>query len=354
MAYLLGTSKYLADLLVAAPDALVLLAEDEALRPRAMAEIAAEMTETAARQENIEAGVRAVRAVRRTELVRIASADLLGLADPMAVSAGLSATMDATLCAALELLVASAVSSGGLTTPPARLAIIALGRLGGHELGYGSDADVLFVYEATEVGSAATEAAAKFANEVAVRLRALLSRPGGDPPVQVDANLRPEGRDGPLVRSLAAYAAYYERWSSIWERQALLRARPAAGDRGLGERFLQLIDPLRYPVDGLDAAQILEIRRLKARIDSERLPRGAGSGYAHQTRPGRIGRRRVDDPVAPTGACARAGGTAPDRDARCPGRRRFGRPDECRRCRSIGSGLDNGHPRPKRDHVGDR
>jgi glutamate-ammonia-ligase adenylyltransferase len=103
----------------------------------------------------------------------------------------------------------------------------------------------------------------------------LLGRPGGDPPVQVDANLRPEGRDGPLVRSLASYASYYRRWSSIWERQALLRARPSAGDVALGERFVEMIEPLRYPTDGLSAAEVLEIRRLKARIDGERLPRGA-------------------------------------------------------------------------------
>ena len=277
LAYLLGTSQYLADLLVAAPDALVLLAEDEGLRPRSADEVAAEMAETAGRQDGLDAAIRSVRAIRRTELVRIASADLLGRADTAAVSAGLSATMDATLGTALDLVVAATTKAGGFAEPPARLAVIAMGRLGGRELGYGSDADVLFVYEpdAPSGDAVGAEAAAKFASEVAAQLRALLGKPGGDPPVQVDANLRPEGRDGPLVRSLASYAGYYRRWSSIWERQALLRARPAAGDEALGGRFTALIDPLRYPAGGLDAAQVLEIRRLKARIDSERLPRGA-------------------------------------------------------------------------------
>jgi glutamate-ammonia-ligase adenylyltransferase len=91
----------------------------------------------------------------------------------------------------------------------------------------------------------------------------------------VDANLRPEGRSGPLVRSLASYAGYYARWSSAWEAQALLRARFAVGDAALGERFVALIDPVRYPADGLSPADLGEIRRLKGRIDAERLPRGA-------------------------------------------------------------------------------
>ncbi|MDQ6936863.1 MAG: bifunctional [glutamine synthetase] adenylyltransferase/[glutamine synthetase]-adenylyl-L-tyrosine phosphorylase [Actinomycetota bacterium] len=273
LAYLLGTSQYLADVLVAAPDTLALLADDASLRPRSGAEIEATMRETAGRQGSLEAKVRAVRAVRRTELVRIASADLLGRADADAIALGLSATMDATIAVALDAVIDSAVRAAELAAPPGRVAVIAMGRLGGGELGYGSDADVLFVHEPT--GGSDTEVAARFATDVAASLRALLAAPGGDPAVLIDANLRPEGRDGPLVRSLASYAAYYQRWSSTWERQALLRARPAAGDVDLGDRFIALVDRLRYRRDGLDLAATLEIRRLKARIDGERLPRGA-------------------------------------------------------------------------------
>jgi glutamate-ammonia-ligase adenylyltransferase len=90
----------------------------------------------------------------------------------------------------------------------------------------------------------------------------------------VDADLRPEGRNGPLARSFASYAEYYQRWSSPWESQALLRARPVAGDPELGERFVHLIDPLRYPVGGLEPAVVREVRRIKARVEAERLPRG--------------------------------------------------------------------------------
>jgi glutamate-ammonia-ligase adenylyltransferase len=273
LAYLLGTSAYLADLLAAAPDALVLLASDDELKPRSAGDVSAEMRETAHRQGSPEAAIRSIRAVRRTELVRVASADLLGLADVAAVGGGLSATMDATIDVALDIVVAAASAAGRFAEPPARLAVIAMGRLGGRELGYGSDADVLFVYEPAP--DASVETAAKFANEVAATLRKQLSQPGGDPPVEIDANLRPEGRDGPLARSRASYAAYYARWSSIWERHALLRARVAAGDREVGARFIEMIDVLRYPASGVSDEELREIRRLKARIDSERLPRGA-------------------------------------------------------------------------------
>jgi glutamate-ammonia-ligase adenylyltransferase len=108
----------------------------------------------------------------------------------------------------------------------------------------------------------------------------------------VDASLRPEGRNGPLVRTLGSYAAYYGRWSSPWEAQALLRAAPIAGDAALGAEFVAAIDPVRYPAGGLPVAAETEIRRLKARVDSERLPRGADP--ATHTKLGRGGLADVE------------------------------------------------------------
>ncbi len=111
--------------------------------------------------------------------------------------------------------------------------------------------------------------------EVVKELIRLLGLRGPDPNLDVDASLRPEGKSGPLVRSLASYREYYDRWSLVWEAQALLRATPVAGDEDLGVRFLDLIAPLRWPARGLTDDQIREIRTLKARMESERLPRGA-------------------------------------------------------------------------------
>ena len=174
---------------------------------------------------------------------------------------------DATLGAALRAA-QSRVRAHGMP-----FAIIGMGRLGGAELSYSSDADVLFVYEPSP--GIAEDAASGTAHQIAEELRRLLSAPSPEPPLGVDADLRPEGRQGPLVRSLAAYERYYADWSKIWEAQALLRARFVCGDEALGERFLALADRVRYPVNGPSPEQITEIRRIKARVDTERLPRGA-------------------------------------------------------------------------------
>jgi glutamate-ammonia-ligase adenylyltransferase len=155
---------------------------------------------------------------------------------------------------------------------PTRFAIVAMGRFGGYELGYGSDADVMFVHDPLP-GAAEREASAA-AHAVAEELRRLLALPASDPPLVIDPGLRPEGRQGPLVRTLDSYASYYRRWSSPWESQALLRAAPIIGDEGLRKRFQALIDPVRWPEDGIDDMALREIRRLKARMEAERLPRG--------------------------------------------------------------------------------
>jgi len=154
---------------------------------------------------------------------------------------------------------------------------VGMGRLGGNELGYGCDAEVLFAYEPVSVdpGRAGVDrGAADEAHDIANELRRLLGQPGADPALSVDADLRPEGRQGPLVRSLDAYAAYYSRWSHPWETQALLRAAPVAGDAELGARFMVLVDPLRWPAGGVPPEAVREIRRVKARVEAERLPRG--------------------------------------------------------------------------------
>jgi glutamate-ammonia-ligase adenylyltransferase len=155
---------------------------------------------------------------------------------------------------------------------PTRLAIVAMGRYGGFELSYGSDADVMFVHEPRE---GMGDEAATYAHAVANELRRLLLTPATDPPLIVDADLRPEGKQGPLVRTLASYAAYYGKWSKVWEAQALLRADAVVGDESVRAAFTELIDPLRYPSGGLTDTEVAEIRRIKARVDRERLPRGA-------------------------------------------------------------------------------
>jgi glutamate-ammonia-ligase adenylyltransferase len=305
MAKLLASSRYVTDLLLRAPEAVAMLGsavhtgprpgaagDDPGLRPRPYEALRAEALAAVRRRaeaeqapevpsgsshtlragaSSVEDAVAAIRAVRRRELFRVAVADLLGLVDVRTVGEALTDITAVTIEAALQAAINKVEVS--LAGPlPTRVGVVAMGRFGGHELGYGSDADVMFVHEPLP-GAVAGEASGA-AHAVAEELRRLLALPAADPPLVIDPNLRPEGRQGPLVRTLASYAAYYARWSSPWESQALLRADPIIGDPGLNERFREVIDPVRWPAGGVDDDAVREIRRLKARMESERLPRG--------------------------------------------------------------------------------
>ncbi len=301
LALVLASSRYAADLLLRAPESVALLAgpHDEGnspdahphqLRPRPRADLDAELLSAVRRYDNPEKGAATARGLRRRELLRTACGDLLGLLDIAAVGAALSDVSGATLEAALDAATRAVQATragqadravqgdrafqGDRAEPlPMRLAIIGMGRLGGAEQGYGSDADVLFVHE-PNAGASESDAAAA-AHAVANELCRLLAIPAPEPAMAVDADLRPEGRQGPLTRSLGSYTAYYARWSKVWESQALLRAFPVAGDPDLGRRFIEAINPIRWPDGGISASDIREIRRIKARVERERLPRGA-------------------------------------------------------------------------------
>ncbi|MFI9590644.1 bifunctional [glutamine synthetase] adenylyltransferase/[glutamine synthetase]-adenylyl-L-tyrosine phosphorylase [Nonomuraea sp. NPDC052265] len=278
MARVLGTGRYATGLLMHAPDAVAMLGSDEELAVRPPESLRGEASAAVSRHAgDPETAVAAVRALRRRELFRTAVADISELLDIETVGTALSALNDVTLQAALDAALAKAPDV-------TRFAVIAMGRLGGMECSYASDADVMFVHsplpgvEEREAGDAAYA--------VANELRRLLSLPAPDPPLLIDPDLRPEGRQGPLVRTLASYRAYYARWSSPWEAQALLRARFSAGDAALGDAFTSMIDELRYPSEGLREDAIREIRRLKARMEAERLPRGADPALHTKLGPG--------------------------------------------------------------------
>ncbi|NHD17319.1 MULTISPECIES: bifunctional [glutamine synthetase] adenylyltransferase/[glutamine synthetase]-adenylyl-L-tyrosine phosphorylase [unclassified Actinopolyspora] len=299
LAVLLGTSKLVPELLVRAPEVLRLLSDVEELAGRDPDEVARSLRSAVSRHVDPDRAAATARSLRRHELLRIACADLLGAMSPRAVFDALSrvwvAVLQATLDAAVRDVAGRAEwsGSGGVVDAarePARIAVIGMGRLGGAELGYGSDADVMFVCEPEEGVPDST--AVRFAAVVVEQVRRVLGKPSQDPPLEVDTDLRPEGRSGPLVRTLDSYLNYYRRWAQVWEAQALLRARPVAGDEELGERFCRAVDPIRYPEGGLDATRAREIRRIKARVDAERLPRGADP--ATHTKLGRGGLADVE------------------------------------------------------------
>ncbi|MFI1352351.1 bifunctional [glutamine synthetase] adenylyltransferase/[glutamine synthetase]-adenylyl-L-tyrosine phosphorylase [Streptomyces sp. NPDC020898] len=285
LARVLSAGRLAPDLLMRAPEAVALLGDGEGvggLEPRERAHLEQEILSAVGRAGTGEQGVYAARGVRRRELFRTAAADIVGSygteqspaeADQGALVDQVGGAISDLTAATIAGTLRAVVRDGWGETLPTRFAVIGMGRFGGHELGYGSDADVLFVHEAREgVGE---EEAAKAASAVVSEMRRLLQVPSADPPLLIDADLRPEGKSGPVVRTLTSYEAYYRRWSLVWESQALLRAEVVAGDEELGQRFIELIDPLRYPAEGLGDDAVREIRRLKARMESERMPRGA-------------------------------------------------------------------------------
>jgi glutamate-ammonia-ligase adenylyltransferase len=254
---LLGTSGLLGDVLAANPDLIVRLADIDRLQTLDHAGLADSAYRALDWRSDVDDRQQALRRWRGRHLLGIAARDVFGVADEATVGADLGALAEACVGAALASL-----------EPQVPFAVVALGRFAGGELSYASDLDVLFVHE----GSTPAD------HEEGLRVAASLMRfIAGATPAQriydIDADLRPEGRQGALSRTIDGYATYYERWALTWERQAMARARPVAGDPALGARFLELLDQAVWgrPFSSDDER---EVRRMKARIERERIPPG--------------------------------------------------------------------------------
>ena len=271
LARVLARSRYAVSLLEQAPEAAQILADGDDVKPRDREAVLATMRAALRRYRDPDEAMTAARVVRRTELFRTALADLVRTIDADEAMIGLTALNDAMIEATLDIALRAYQDEHGRV--PVDLAIIAMGRLGGRECGYGSDADVIAVHRGRE-GVDERDAAAA-AKEIIQHMRSLLSAPGPDPTLGLDMDLRPEGKSGPLSRTVEGYASYFSRWAMTWEQQALLRARPCAGDPELGAEFIALVNTKRWPDEGLTDSQVKEVRKLKARMESERLPRGA-------------------------------------------------------------------------------
>ncbi|HWD09380.1 MAG TPA: bifunctional [glutamine synthetase] adenylyltransferase/[glutamine synthetase]-adenylyl-L-tyrosine phosphorylase [Actinomycetota bacterium] len=249
---LLGTSRFFHRRLEQQPEMLAALAGD--LRPRDRAVLDSAARNALAWRPGTDARREALLRLKRAESLRVAAADVAGLAETAEVGAGLAALAEASLQAALDTVAGDVA-----------LAVIGMGRLGGAELSYASDLDVIVV------SGAASPADGVAAN---AEVEALLRLVQGPTPVArlytLDLGLRPEGRSGALSRTVEAFRSYYGQWAKTWERQALVRARPVCGDPGLGARFMATIEPWVW--GPLGAEEVREIRRMKARIERERIP----------------------------------------------------------------------------------
>ena len=255
---LLGSSRLVGDALRRHPEFVPSLAENEVLaRCKSREELVAEALGTLAWRAGTEERQEGVRRFKRRELLRIASRDLLGFAPVEAIAEDLANLADACVEATLRDL-----------NPSVPFAVIGMGRLGGRELSYASDIDVLFVYEGS--GAADFDVAEKTATRMISGIGATTAE---GQTFRIDANLRPEGKQGPLARSLDGYRSYYDRWALTWEFQSLLKARPMAGNLELAERFCEMVEPSVYR-DPFPLDSIREVRRMKARIERERIPPG--------------------------------------------------------------------------------
>jgi glutamate-ammonia-ligase adenylyltransferase len=267
LARLLSTSAYAARALLSSAEAVTWLDDDAELEPRDYQRLWREADAILTRSNDRDQAMTALRGLRRRELLRVAAADALGLINPSDATEAVTATADVLVEGALRVARHVVAEERGVEQMPERMIVVAMGRFGGREMTYTSDADVQFVWDGGSEGAQAS------AVQVAVMVRQLLQSVGPQPPLAIDADLRPEGKNGPLARSLESCAEYYGRWSDPWEAQALLRARPCAGDEKLREAFVAAIAPVRFPKNLPDGA-LKQMRTLKARMESERLPRG--------------------------------------------------------------------------------
>jgi [glutamine synthetase] adenylyltransferase / [glutamine synthetase]-adenylyl-L-tyrosine phosphorylase len=250
LAKVLGSGRFLGDVLVHVPEELSSIADPRgpgSAKPldRLHREAKASLSwrDPSARMDGL-------RRFKRRETLKIALSDLAGTSDVVEVGRWLSD-------------LASACIEGALGDPT-DFAVVGMGKLGGRELNYASDVDVLFVHRG-DAGAAEK------------RAEALLREVGEVTPegqaFRVDAALRPEGRSGRLSRSLDSYMEYYGKWSEHWEHQALIKARPVAGDLELAQELVDATRAVAFP-ERLSSEAIAQMRHLKARMEKERVPRG--------------------------------------------------------------------------------
>ncbi|MEV4734992.1 MULTISPECIES: bifunctional [glutamine synthetase] adenylyltransferase/[glutamine synthetase]-adenylyl-L-tyrosine phosphorylase [unclassified Microbacterium] len=262
---LLSSSRYVGELMEWIPESVAWLDSSDLLRPRSGAALDEEARAIQTRHASISDALQAVRALRRRELLRTAMGGVLDVLTIEQVATSLTEITDAAIQAALRAVRREIVPD---EDDAFDFAVIGMGRYGGAELGFGSDADILYVYDANGIDP---QRAQTLATRMVAGLREHLT--DHRVPLDLDADLRPEGRNGPLVRTLQAYAEYYRRWSLSWEAQALLRARGVAGSAKLIASFTELADSIRYPAS-IDLQGTREIKRIKARVEGERLPQG--------------------------------------------------------------------------------
>src|SRR5690554_6101681 len=239
----LGASNGLAEFFLHHPSELSVLAKPATELPSADA-YGELLADAVADVSGEEAAWDALRIRYRTQLASLTAFDL-AQPDPVAAIDEVTRALSDLAAAALDASLTVArrnVSFPAEEVAATRLAVIGMGKAGARELNYVSDVDVVFVVDAGE--GVSVERAIQVGTSLAMQTMRGIHGLSQEPSLwEVDANLRPEGKDGALVRTLESHLAYYERWAKSWEFQAMIKARPLAGDRALGDRYVEGMQP---------------------------------------------------------------------------------------------------------------
>ncbi len=276
LCHILSNSRFLGDALNKSVESISWLGDDDNLQARTREALDVQTGSALERfGSNINEFATSMRAMRRHEIERIGLSWMSGVISDSDSLKAMTDVYDAIIDASLTWAVRHQIAEFGVETAPAGITVIAMGRYGGREVNFSSDADAILIYRPAD--DADDGQANAFAKKVVEDLRNILQGPTTlEPKIELDLDLRPEGKNGPLVRSYASCEEYYESWAYTWERQALLRARYAAGDAELGAGLPRSTSPTRCATrtTELTDAESAKIRKLKARMEAERLPRG--------------------------------------------------------------------------------
>jgi glutamate-ammonia-ligase adenylyltransferase len=268
---LFGTSAYLSQTFLRRPELLDSLVRADLVHVQKGCEIMrAELAARLAEVEEFEDHLDILRRYRTEEFLRIGINDSNGLLDFTEVSRQLTDLAETCLAAAYHIARAALLRQLNLAAPPGSLAIVGMGKLGAGELNYNSDLDLIFLYDgADQDGSNESIGAQEFFTKLVQRLISVLQVQTREGYVyKIDTRLRPSGRSGSLVSSLASFARYHQTNSQLWERQALIKARVVAGDAELNEPIEALLEQYAYG-ETIDAAGVAEIDRLRTRMEQE-------------------------------------------------------------------------------------
>lgn len=275
---LFGTSEYLTQVFLRHPELLDSLVRADLVQVRReREEMLAELNARLAEVREFEDRLDILRRYRMEEFLRIGINDSNGLLDVTEVTAQLTNLAEVCLMGACEVARTALMEHLNLSHAPGRLAIIGMGKLGAGELNYNSDLDLVFLYEPlAEDEGGATLTAQEFFTKLTQRLISVLQVQTREGHVyKIDTRLRPSGRSGSLVSSLAAFLRYHETSSQLWERQALIKARVIVADSAFAETVSTVLERVAYATE-IDAAGVAEIDRLRGRMEHELAHEQAG------------------------------------------------------------------------------